>query len=162
MNTEVKLLPYIARFAIAYLIALVVVAIIMETLNINGGSGSSIASLIAAVSYSVSTFVKEQKRIPTPHERKWLTLLSLVASVLVSLILITAFLGFVGQLNLLIPDLVYQLGIGMMFGIILFVLGLYSLVLWFLYGSFAKIQFKSMEKRGGGGSKIFVRYLGSV
>ncbi len=150
MNSEVIIFPYVTHFTLAYAIALVIVAVIMEVFNIDGGQGGSIGSLLAAVMYSVSTFVKDQKRIPNTSERQWLTWSSLIASILVSLILILGFLGFVNQLSLLkqLPILVSQVGTGMIAGITIFVLGLYALVLWFSYGWFAKMQYRALEKKG--------------
>lgn len=150
MNKEVQTFPYIIRFSLAYAAALILIAIIMEVLKVDSSTGSSMGSLIAAVSYTAFTFVKDHKRMPSTDERKKLTWLSLVASFIISLVLVIAFLGVVGELGLLtqLPSLLSQVGPFLMLGVFLFVVGIYYAGLWVSYGWFAKIQYQSMEKKG--------------
>ncbi len=145
MNTEVAIFPYVARFGIAYAVALVVFAIITSMLGLDGGAGSSMGALIAAVAVAASKFVKDHERVPTSAERKKLTWASLAASLVVSAVGGT---GQLGQLSGLL-EVFSRLNLGLVFGVMLFVLALYALVLWFSYGGFAKVQHKSLLKKRG-------------
>ena len=151
MNTEVAIFPYVVRFGIAYALALIVFAIITTMLGIDSGAGSSMGALIAAVAVAASRFVKDHERVPTSAERKKLTWASLAASALVSAILVGAVLGGTGQLGQLsgLLEVFSQLNLGLVFGVMLFVLAMYALVLWFSYSGFAKVQHKSLLKKRG-------------
>ncbi|MCP5414528.1 MAG: hypothetical protein H6961_07955 [Chromatiaceae bacterium] len=140
MNTEVAIFPYVVRFGIAYAVALIVFAIITSMLGLDGGAGSSMGALIAAVAVAASKFVKDHERVPTSAERKKLTWASLAASLVVSAVLIGAVLGGTGQLGQLsgLLEVFSRLNLGLVFGVMLFVLALYALVLWFSYSGFAK------------------------
>ena len=147
---EVAISPYVVRFAIAYTVALIAVGAVLTVLEVNGSSSGSIASLFAGVVIDASGFVKNEKRVPSPSERKKLTWLSLVASYVISLGLAVAVLAALGQLEVIkvLPSLVAEVGTGIVIGSLLFVTVLYGLVLWFSYGWFAKMQFNTMQKKG--------------
>jgi hypothetical protein len=150
MNTEVKVSPYVVRFAVAYAVALVGVGVILTVFDVEGGSSGSIAALFVGVVIAATKFVKEEKRVPNPSERKKLAWLSLVASFAVSLILAVGVLVALGQLDVIaaLPKMIGQVGSGLVIGALVFATVLYSFALWFSYGWFAKIQFNSMDRKG--------------
>lgn len=151
MNTEVAIFPYVVRFGIAYAVTLIVLAIITSILGLDGGAGSSMGALIAAVAVAASKFVKDHERVPTSAERKKLTWASLAASLVVSVVLIGAVLGGTGQIGQLsgLLEVFSKLNLGLVSGVMLFVLAMYALVLWFSYSGFAKVQHKSLLKKQG-------------
>lgn len=150
MDSEVQIHPYIIRFTVSYGVALLAIGLILELIDMDARSSGSVAALMAAVSYTASTFVNVEKRLPTLSEKKRLTWFSLMTSILVSLVLVLATLAFFDELALLerLPDLMSQIGSGVLAGIIIFVLVLYYMMLRVAYASFANMQYKAMVKKG--------------
>lgn len=128
VNEETSISPYVVRFTLVYVVTLIAVAAVLTAQGVEAESGTSMAALVVAVAFTVSKFVKAQRRVPTPSERKKLTWLSLAASFTVSLVLGLAFLAVMSQLSLIAqtPGLLAPFSGGLVVGVLLFITALGS------------------------------------
>jgi hypothetical protein len=145
MSASIKLSHYIVRFTLAYLAFQVVAGVISAMLAPDSGATLTFAALIAAVYFSASKFVSDQKRIPVSGERLRLVFFSLLSSLGVS-----AMLAVIGQIGLLgqLPGIIANIGVGTVAAVAMIGLLLYFAVLWFSYGWSAKLRYRAMERKG--------------
>jgi hypothetical protein len=150
MSASIKLSHYIVRFTLAYLAFQVVAGVISAMLAPDSGATLTFAALIAAVYFSASKFVSDQKRIPVSGERLRLVFFSLLSSLGVSAMLAVSLLAVIGQLGLLdqLPGIIANIGVGTVAAVAMIGLLLYFAVLWFSYGWSAKLRYRAMERKG--------------
>jgi hypothetical protein len=75
---------YIIYFSIAYLAAMVLMAVIIYFLDMP--NGASVASIMVAGFATASKFVQDQQRVPNAEEKKQLIWGCLISSIMISLI----------------------------------------------------------------------------
>ena len=143
---NVKIVKYILRFGLFYLLALVVIAIITTLLKINSNS-SSMASVILATMMTSLKFINDNKRVPNASEKAKLVWYSFTATWIVSFVLVLLFLSISGELGTII-ELLSKVSFGLVFGIVLFVSALEILLLYFGYGWLANKQYEGLVKKG--------------
>ena len=74
---------YIIYFSLAYIAAMVLMAVIIYFFDIP--NGASVASIMAAGVATASKFVQDQQRVPNAEEKKQLIWGCLISSILISL-----------------------------------------------------------------------------
>lgn len=112
--------PFVLRFAIAYVLALVAVAIIAQVLSLGGGgSGAGAAALVVAAAFAMGKFVKTARRGPSSRERNALLWGSWAFTMALQLVLGLLLIGRVplGPMLLagLVVGVVYWLGLRLMY-----------------------------------------------
>ncbi|WP_022963775.1 ABZJ_00895 family protein [Halopseudomonas pelagia] len=143
-NTPLK--KYIAIFAGAYLAMMIIVAVVLTLLDLEGNAGLSMGMLIGSAMAAGHYFLRDQQRLPTASEKTWLISLSYLASIVVSLV-------FVAVIAVLEPEGVAGMWVmvqaqSTVFLIVMVLVSLVCLlVLWMAYGFLLKRQFLAMQKK---------------
>ncbi len=144
---EVKILKYILRFSLIYLVAIILVGTILILLNIDSNSGAKIGALLAAVVMTIDKFLKDNKRIPNKQEKSKLVWGSLIASFIVSSLVVVPLLILSGEFSNIIK-LISGESSKYFLAAFIFITVIYYLLLTFFYGSFSKSLYKNMKKKG--------------
>ncbi len=143
-NTPLK--KYLFIFAGANLAMMVIAAVVLTLLDMDGNAGVNMGILIGSAMAAGHYFIKDHQRLPTAAEKRWLVFMSFLASVLVSLL-------FVLVVVLLEPNgfAVIMMTLqeqALLFLIVMLVVSVvYLLVLWLGYGFMLERQFKAMQKK---------------
>ncbi|MFN3579599.1 MAG: ABZJ_00895 family protein [Pseudomonas sp.] len=143
-NTSLK--KYLLIFAGIHLGLMVVAAVVLTLLDLEGNAGINMGILIGSATATGHYFIKDHQRLPTGTEKTWLIFLSFLASVLVSLL-------FAAVVAVTEPDGVAMLWSmlqeqAMVLLVIMAVVSVvYLLVLWLSYSFLLGRQFKAMQKK---------------
>ena len=143
-NTPLK--KYLFIFAGANLAMMVIAAVVLTLLDMDGNAGVNMGILIGSAMAAGHYFIKDHQRLPTAAEKRWLVFMSFLASVLVSLLFVMVVVllepnGFaVIMMTLQEQALVFLI-------VMLVVSVVYLLVLWLGYGFMLERQFKAMQKK---------------
>lgn len=143
-NTPLK--KYLFIFAGANLAMMVIAAVVLTLLDMDGNAGVNMSILIGSAMAAGHYFIKDHQRLPTAAEKRWLVFMSFLASVLVSLLFVLVVVllepnGFaVIMMTLQEQALVFLI-------VMLVVSVVYLLVLWLGYGFMLERQFKAMQKK---------------
>ncbi|MEH6498170.1 MAG: ABZJ_00895 family protein [Pseudoalteromonas distincta] len=143
-NTPLK--KYLFIFAGANLAMMVIAAVVLTLLDMDGNAGVNMGILIGSAMAAGHYFIKDHQRLPTAAEKRWLVFMSFLASVLVSLLFVLVVVllepnGFaVIMMTLQEQALVFLI-------VMLVVSVVYLLVLWLGYGFMLERQFKAMQKK---------------
>ncbi|MDD2942218.1 MAG: ABZJ_00895 family protein [bacterium] len=144
MKDDVNMYPYVIRFSITYIVALLVLMILTVSLGGTKIAGGSMAALMVAACVAVIKFVKDQGREPDRAERKKLTIMTLGVSLVVQAIVLT----------LLFKSLLLPIGVEtkgpvdfLLIAVIclIFVAVVQAVALWFGYGWFARMYDQSLR-----------------
>lgn len=68
---------------------IIVMAVVFNLLDLGGNAGLNMGILIGSAMVAGHYFLKDHQRLPTASEKAWLALLSLLASILVSVMFFT-------------------------------------------------------------------------
>ena len=146
INEEINLFKYIVRFSISYQLLLIVIAIITTILNFDvENMVISTAAMIGAVSFTMSRFINDNKRIPSKIEKKKLVWYSLFASWLVPIIFISPLILYSYEMTYVIEEM-RKIDSWWFFGVILFLFLLNYFILQYFYGSTAKEYFNELKQ----------------
>lgn len=143
-NTPLK--KYLLIFAGANLAMMVIAAVVLTLLDMDGNAGVNMGILIGSAMAAGHYFIKDHQRLPTAAEKRWLVFMSFLASVLVSLLFVLVVVllepnGFaVIMMTLQEQALVFLV-------VMLVVSVVYLLVLWLGYGFMLERQFKAIQKK---------------
>ena len=85
-NTPLK--KYLFIFAGANLAMMVIAAVVLTLLDMDGNAGVNMGILIGSAMAAGHYFIKDHQRLPTAAEKRWLVFMSFLASVLVSLLFV--------------------------------------------------------------------------
>ena len=142
---------YVMRFTVAYTVALAILAVGTTLLGIKSGWPASGGALMAGVFIAVSRFVRDYERTPDQSERRRLAFGSLLASALVSVVLVVGIQGIVGGAKgiLALGVLFSQIEIGIFLGALVLVSAGYASALWLAYGWLAKISYRTLARERG-------------
>lgn len=146
MSQNTPLKKYLFIFAGANLAMMVIAAVVLTLLDMDGNAGVNMGILIGSAMAAGHYFIKDHQRLPTAAEKRWLVFMSFLASVLVSLL-------FVLVVVLLEPNgfAVIMMTLqeqALLFLIVMLVVSVvYLLVLWLGYGFMLERQFKAMQKK---------------
>ena len=80
--------PYVIRFALANVVVTVLLAIMAEILKLKSASGLAVGAAIAASFFAASAFAKDHSREPTSEEKGVFALRALLATWLISFVLV--------------------------------------------------------------------------
>ncbi len=139
---------YVWRYTAVYSLAVLATALLLLVLDIQGNAGAAMGAVVIGVVAAAMLFVREQRRVPTPAERGWLVVGSLLTTWLVSLLLFTLFIVLMTGVEglraslLLLGDYQWHVVIG----VIAVTSALHALVLWFFYGLFTKQQLRALQR----------------
>tara|TARA_R110000822_G_scaffold113914_1_gene245248 strand:+ start:299 stop:748 length:450 start_codon:yes stop_codon:yes gene_type:complete len=146
MSQNTPLKKYLFIFAGANLAMMVIAAVVLTLLDMDGNAGVNMGILIGSAMAAGHYFIKDHQRLPTAAEKRWLVFMSFLASVLVSLLFVLVVVllepnGFaVIMMTLQEQALVFLI-------VMLVVSVVYLLVLWLGYGFMLERQFKAMQKK---------------
>lgn len=146
-SDKIAVVKYVGIFAAAYFALMMGIAIFLSVFDLDGNSGTSIASVMGAVYLAAAKFVSDNKRRPTRAEALMLAAWSLVASFVVSGLALLVFLMVAGGWQDLLV-IINELGAGMLAVISVIVALCYFFVIWFFYNFAAKTQLNALQKRG--------------
>ncbi|WP_444916564.1 ABZJ_00895 family protein [Microbulbifer sp. JMSA003] len=147
MEDQVRLGKYAFRFAAIYLLLLVGMAIVLSILEIDSNSGATMGALMGSAMATAIKFVQDNKRPPTKSEKNRLALISLLASWIVSLLLMSILL-LAGSPGAEILESIKSVNLMIIITIVVVLSLIYFLVLSFSYGYLAKKQYEAMLKQG--------------
>jgi membrane protease YdiL (CAAX protease family) len=146
MTQNTPLIKYLFIFAGANLAMMVIAAVVLTLLDMDGNAGVNMGILIGSAMAAGHYFIKDHQRLPTAAEKRWLVFMSFLASVLVSLLFVLVVVllepnGFaVIMMTLQEQALVFLV-------VMLVVSVVYLLVLWLGYGFMLERQFKAIQKK---------------
>ncbi len=147
MEQEISVIKYVFRFAVAYLVLLVVLGVLAVLLNMDSNTGASIGALVASAIMVISKFVQENKRIPSVSEKKKLVWFSYLACWAVSIVLFAVFIVISGEVEEVVEFLT-TVNMPVAIGAIVFVSIFYLGILDLSYGYMARKQFEGLRKKG--------------
>ncbi len=147
MENQVKIGKYVILYGILHFLILLGAELFFAFFEIESNSGMSVGAIIGSAMFVAIKFIKDNKRPPNKEEKYNLVLMSLLASWIVSFLLLGIFAIIFGQLALII-DFVNSINIFVLLGIFMFVSVLYFLVLLLSYGFLARKQYEGMAKKG--------------
>lgn len=143
-NTPLK--KYLFIFAGANLAMMVIAAVVLTLLDMDGNAGVNMGILIGSAMAAGHCFIKDHQRLPTAAEKRWLVFMSFLASVLVSLLFVLVVVllepnGFAVIMMTLQEQAIVFLVVMLVVSVV------YLLVLWLGYGFMLERQFKAMQKK---------------
>ena len=146
INENVNLFKYIVRFSISYQLLLILIAIITTILDFGDGNiATSMGAIFGAVSFTMSKFIKDNKRMPSEIEKKKLIWYSFFASWLVPLIAISPIVLYSYGSTYIIDEM--RKLESWWFAVIVLVFSLVTFyILHYSYGLMAKEYFNALEK----------------
>jgi len=136
----VTLRGLLCRFAAAYLVLLVVVAVVLNLAGASSHTSGNVAALLAAVTWVCMDFAKKNGRYFTPDEKKR----AIVGMLVIDMAMQAAVTAAAGLFSISSGEPVLALGPTML--VLLFVGVLHALVIWFFVG-FAGKQHAAAEAR---------------
>ncbi len=143
-NTPLK--KYLFIFAGANLGMMVVAAVVLTLLDLDGNAGVNMGILIGSAMAAGHYFLKDHQRLPTATEKRWLVFMSFLASVLVSSLFVLAVVVMEPD-SLAVMWMMLQENAVIFLVVMLVVSLVYLLVLWSAYGFLLGRQFKAMQKK---------------
>jgi len=147
MEGQVKIGKYVALYGGVHFVILLGAELFFAFFEIESNSGMSVGAIIGSAMFVSIKFIKDNKRPPNKEEKYNLVLMSLLASWVVSFLLLGVFALVFGQVAQII-DFIKSINIFVLLGIFLFVCVLYFLVLLLSYGYLARKQYEGMAKKG--------------
>lgn len=143
-NTPLK--KYLFIFAGANLCMMVIAALVLTLLDLDGNAGVNMGILIGSAMAAGHYFLKDHQRLPTASEKRWLVFMSFLASVLVSLLFVLAIVVMEPE-GVAVMWIMLQENAVIFLVVMLVVTLVYLLVLWLGYGFMLDKQFKAMQKK---------------
>lgn len=143
-NTPLK--KYLLIFTGANLGMMVVAAVVLTLLDLDGNAGVNMGILIGSAMAAGHYFLKDHQRLPTAAEKRWLVFMSFLASVLVSSLFVLAVVVMEPD-SLAVMWMMLQENAVIFLVVMLVVSLVYLLVLWSAYGFLLGRQFKAMQKK---------------
>lgn len=143
-NTPLK--KYLLIFTGANLGMMVVAAVVLTLLDLDGNAGVNMGILIGSAMAAGHYFLKDHQRLPTAPEKRWLVFMSFLASVLVSLLFVLAIVVMEPD-SVAVMWMLLQENAVIFLVVMLVVTMVYLLVLWLGYGFMLGRQFKAMQKK---------------
>ncbi len=134
--------PYVKRFSLVYVIAVIAIMVIGAFINLGGAA--NVVSLLVATHLSAHKFAQDKRRMPEKGEKRKITLGCLIAAIVISILVSMipyALSGFNMQ-AFLPPDI----SAGLLIGSAIFVLVLYFAAIYFSYGWMVKTWLKAIQK----------------
>jgi peptidoglycan biosynthesis protein MviN/MurJ (putative lipid II flippase) len=152
-NRNVSVVPYVALFSTVYAGLLLMLNAIVYGLNVDIGSSASVAMLLGAAYSTIAKFVSEHKRTPKKSERQKLIWGSILASFIVSLIVVATVLMLVANPAMWeeLDQLFQQISVGVWLGILVLATLLQYIVLSLVYGWGAKHIARRLPATGNPG-----------
>tara|TARA_R110002020_G_scaffold261778_1_gene476148 strand:+ start:298 stop:747 length:450 start_codon:yes stop_codon:yes gene_type:complete len=146
MSQNTPLKKYLFIFAGANLAMMVIAAVVLTLLDMDGNAGVNMGILIGSAMAAGHYFIKDHQRLPTAAEKRWLVFMSFLASVLVSLLFVLVVVllepnGFAVIMMTLQEQAIVFLVVMLVVSVV------YLLVLWLGYGFMLERQFKAMQKK---------------
>lgn len=135
---------YLLFFSAIYAVVTIIFASLTTLLNISGGTG--VAPLIAVGFLTAWQFVKRERRVPNPNEKKQLIWGSILSTFLISAVLVTIFvlttMSVQSFINLIkfAPIWIWFIAFGIVILIEFFILQL-------SYGWYAKLCLKNLSNK---------------
>lgn len=146
MTQTTPLKKYLFIFTGANLGMMVIAAVVLTLLDLDGNAGVNMGILIGSAMAAGHYFLKDHQRLPTAAEKRWLVFMSFLASVLVSSLFVLAVVVMEPD-SLAVMWMMLQEN-AVVFLIVMLVVSLvYLLVLWSAYGFLLGRQFKAMQKK---------------
>lgn len=148
MEQDVAMGNYIIKFILGYTIGLVLLSAIFHIFELEGNSGASIGVLIGVAIYVVGKFIQDHKRVPDKKEKSKLVWSSLVMSWLISIALLIVYVFVVdgGKGLSDLRQLLAEINMIVMVGVIAFVTLINWALLSYSYGGLARKQFEKSKK----------------
>jgi hypothetical protein len=135
--------PFIKRFSLVYLVA--VISVMVITMFVDLGGGANIVTLLVATHLSAHKFAEDKKRIPEKKEKLKITFGCLTAAILISItvsLVPFALNGF--EMSAFLPP---DISAGLLIASAIFVLALYFAAIYFSYGWMVKMWLKAQNKK---------------
>lgn len=143
-NTPLK--KYLFIFAGVHLCLMVIAAVLLTLLDLEGNAGINMGILIGSATTAGHYFIKDHQRLPTGSEKACLIFLSFLAAVLVSL-LFAAVVAVTEPAGVAMLWSMLQEQAMVLLVIMAVVSVVYLLVLWLSYGFMLGKQFQAMQKK---------------
>lgn len=136
---------YVARFAIANVVLIVIAGIVAELLNLKSVSGLGIGAAMASCIFAAAAFAKDHAREPTSEEKGIFAWRALLVSWLTSLILlvvtVAVFLS-AGEIREILRSLRSGNVLAIGAGVLLLVSAIYYVSIRWAFGWYAKVAAK--------------------
>ena len=146
MNVNIS--KYTFRFALVYIVTLILAGIIMTYLDMDkGSSGIQVVITMIAGMQVAAKFIKDHKRVPTKSEKHALVWGSFGYSMIVSCIGVALiYFGSNPAEQAELVQIVKKVPTGLFAGIFAFIAGIHVLMLYFSYGRLARNLLIAQEK----------------